>query len=775
MAHEDNTNPATPKVFTEPEKITHVKGKLRNAGLKKRSKTKTGKIRLVDLDQKPYKKTPPEDKNAEYHIHAGDKIPDPFRPLEDIPKQYSRDDERQKNPVQQWVNFQNTKTDQYIGRHKTREQLTQDLEAFWREDEPGHNDEPYEEISEYFVYEYHLKSNSNGFQAAQNKTEIKGSTYHLISDETGTSKITRVGNQTKKTKTLFERKGIEIDQAFISPNQDYVLCLREDSKKDNSTIAYVCNLKNDNTQEIQLHEEASFVAWHPSKNGFYYKAQIHKHPVSNKKKTIRAFFYHDVEQSEEEADKFILDLSGWKWDVRRTAIGQNTLSFFRRYQDKYRNKETQFLTDRTHPYKLVEVPPSNDRLDDRHIKIIDIDENHIYAALWSNIDTHDIIRLPLNAKNWDQAETIVKSLEMDNRHPPKQTHNCLMTIELENLAHMLRVYSLEGKKLFEWQPHNPSSLSIAVMNNKVQIKSSDYQCPLSVYNLNLDTFKISEIKKRRLSKHTQDFKIEREFATSKDGTEIPMVVLKHRNTKIDQNTPTIIHGYGGFGTCDSPKHESFVNYWVNRGGLYVITHPRGNGGWTKGWAEQGARHNQHNTFDDFNACAEHLITVKGISAKKLVSIGMSNGGLTVIAAMQKRKDLYGCVISQAPVLDMFNLVMDGKFIPKASWIKSFGVPEIKEDYEYLKTYSPLQNINPKVRYPPCLLMTCGEDQNAHPAHSLKFLATMQDRLPKMHRCYLYWKDKGEHSDIFKVTEDYKKKADFKAYADMLTFIHKCIL
>jgi prolyl oligopeptidase len=228
-----------------------------------------------------------------------------------------------------------------------------------------------------------------------------------------------------------------------------------------------------------------------------------------------------------------------------------------------------------------------------------------------------------------------------------------------------------------------------------------------------------------------NFMVEQYFATSQDGTKVPYFVVMNKNIKYNSTNPTHIFSYGGFRNSLTPSYSgsyedlngAYGKMWLERGGVFVLANIRGGGEYGPAWHAAALLENRHKSFEDFEAIAEDLISKKITSAKHLGIEGRSNGGLLVGATMTRRPDLYGAVICGVPLLDMKRY---HKLLAGASWMAEYGDPDTS-DWEFMKTYSPYQNIKNDVQYPPIFFFTSTRDDRVHPGHARKMAARLMSK------------------------------------------------
>lgn len=220
-----------------------------------------------------------------------------------------------------------------------------------------------------------------------------------------------------------------------------------------------------------------------------------------------------------------------------------------------------------------------------------------------------------------------------------------------------------------------------------------------------------------------DVTVERLYATSKDGTKVPMFMIAKRGLKRDGQNPTILYGYGGFNVNQTPSFSARALASVNRGAVWVTAILRGGGELGEEWHRAGMLEKKQNVFDDFVACAEHLVKEKVTSAERLGIIGGSNGGLLVAAAVTQRPELFRVGLSLVPLTDM---VRYHRFRIAKLWIPEYGDPEKASDFPFLYAYSPYHQVKPGARYPAMLFTTAESDTRVDPMHARKMTARLQE-------------------------------------------------
>ena len=254
---------------------------------------------------------------------------------------------------------------------------------------------------------------------------------------------------------------------------------------------------------------------------------------------------------------------------------------------------------------------------------------------------------------------------------------------------------------------------------------SNYYTPSSRFKLNIDSGDYSKFWSPEIDFDSSNYDSKQVFYYSKDGTKVPMIITYKKGTKLNGKNPTILYGYGGFNISQTPGFRVTNSVWLEQGGVYAVPNIRGGGEYGREWHNAGTQTKKQNVFDDFIAAAEYLIDNKYTSSDYLAIRGGSNGGLLVGAVMTQRPDLMKVALPAVGVLDMLRY---HKFTSGAGWAYDYGTSDQSvEMFEYLKSYSPVHNVNKNIIYPATLVTTGDHDDRVVPAHSFKFTAELQEK------------------------------------------------
>jgi len=250
--------------------------------------------------------------------------------------------------------------------------------------------------------------------------------------------------------------------------------------------------------------------------------------------------------------------------------------------------------------------------------------------------------------------------------------------------------------------------------------------PNSVFDYDMNTGKSTLLKQTEVPGgfDRTNYKSERVFATASDGTKIPMSMVYRKGVKLDGSAPMLLYAYGSYGISIPPTFSSSRLSLLDRGVIYVIAHIRGGGEMGEEWREAGRMMKKMNTFTDFIACADHLIKAKYTSRDRLVIQGGSAGGLLMGAVSNLRPDLFKGVISQVPFVDVLNTMLDASLpLTTAEYIE-WGNPNEKAAFDYMKTYSPYDNVGKK-DYPAMLVKVSVNDSQVPYWEGAKLVAKLR--------------------------------------------------
>ena len=297
---------------------------------------------------------------------------------------------------------------------------------------------------------------------------------------------------------------------------------------------------------------------------------------------------------------------------------------------------------------------------------------------------------------------------------------------LEDASSAAYVYTLEGEQVREIEFAGLGSAG--GFNGDPDVAEtfytfSSFNRPSTIYRYDVTTGESTVFAQANVSFDPEDFVVEQRFYESKDGTRVPMFIVRRADVAASgEAVPTLLYGYGGFDISLTPGFSPSRLAWVEAGGAFALANIRGGGEYGRAWHDGGRRANKQNVFDDFIAAGEFLIA-EGITAPDGLAIqGGSNGGLLVGAVANQRPDLFAAGNAAVGVMDMLRF---DRFTAGRYWVDDYGYPDREEDWRILRAYSPLHNIQPDTDYPALLVTTADTDDRVVPGHSFKYTAALQ--------------------------------------------------
>ncbi len=263
----------------------------------------------------------------------------------------------------------------------------------------------------------------------------------------------------------------------------------------------------------------------------------------------------------------------------------------------------------------------------------------------------------------------------------------------------LMAYDLQTKEAVEVQfPDAVASVwpgAVTDFNSTtLRVSYASLVTPWSVFDVALDTHELTLKKQDKIEGYNpEDYTMKREYATAEDGTKVPLTLVYQNGFVQDGSQPGFLYSYGSYGISTDPDFDANVIALLKRGFVYAVAHIRGGQEMGRQWYDNGKLMNKRNTFTDFIACAEHLVQQKYTAAKHLVIEGGSAGGLLMGAVTNLRPDLFKSVIADVPFVDCVNTMLDASLPLTVTEYEEWGNPNEKAAYDYIKSYSPYDNVS----------------------------------------------------------------------------------
>ena len=351
----------------------------------------------------------------------------------------------------------------------------------------------------------------------------------------------------------------------------------------------------------------------------------------------------------------------------------------------------------------------------------------------TNVDAKNfkLIEAPVDAPseaNWKEVISHREAVKIDGVSP---FQNHLVVYERENGLKQIRIFELATNEVHSVDFPEPVYTFWGGGNrefntNILRFHYSSFITPNSVFDYNMDA-KTRELKKQEEVLGEYDpsrYESQRIFAEAADGTEVPVSLVYKKGMTQDGNNPLLLIGYGSYGISIDPNFASNGLSLLDRGFIVAIAHIRGGGEMGRPWYESGKLLNKKSTFTDFITCAEHLIAENYTTSDKLVIQGGSAGGLLMGAVMNMRPELFKAVLAHVPFVDALNTMLDASIPLTVIEYEEWGNPNEKPYYDYIRSYSPYDNIEAK-NYPN-LLVTAGlNDPRVHYWEPAKWTAKLR--------------------------------------------------
>jgi prolyl oligopeptidase len=360
-------------------------------------------------------------------------------------------------------------------------------------------------------------------------------------------------------------------------------------------------------------------------------------------------------------------------------------------------------------------------------------DNALYVISRAGAPRGKVLRLDAEAPQMDAAVEVIPEGEGALLHSfyAPSSPSMLIAGDRMYLVHQmggpneLHVYSLAGEPLA-----SPEQMEIGRVTGLARAGESDVYFSNNSYLAmpRWNRFRAVDGSTIRLAISAEspvdysDVEVVREFATSKDGTQIPVNILMPKGTIRDGTHAILVSGYGGYGISITPSLSLSRHILFENGMLFAQANLRGGGEYGEEWHRQGNLTNKQNVFDDFAAVIRHLVERRYAAPDRVGILGGSNGGLLMGATIVQNPNMVAAAVSHVGIYDMLRVELDpnGQFN-----IPEFGTVDDPDHFAALQAYSPYHNLREGVSYPPILLPTGANDPRVNPAHSRKFTARLQ--------------------------------------------------
>ncbi|MFZ4401235.1 MAG: prolyl oligopeptidase family serine peptidase [Bacteroidales bacterium] len=631
---------------------------------------------------------PITNKHKQTDTYFGTKVEDPYRWLEND----------KSIETANWVQSQNKLTQDYLSKIPYRDEIKQNLSNLWNFEKIG-----LPEINENYI----LFSKNDGIQ--------NQSVIYKQNNGTNVPVVLLNPNLLSKDGT------VALNNISISNNGKYIAYTIARSGSDWNEI-YVLNAE-DGTQLKDKLEWIKFssVAW--KADGFYYSRYDQPKEASklSGKNEFHKVYYHKL-----------------------GTIQANDKLIYEDQKYPLRNYSVEITEDER--YLILNITESTTGniimvkdLNDEKAKFTKLNDNFDFDYQFiGNVDDNLILRTNKESSNYTLVSINPKQPEVSEwkRMLPEskdvlQTATIagdkLILVYMNNAKSKMTIHSLNGDLLKEIDL--PSIGTVNGVSGKKNFNNAyfsftSFTQPTSVFKINTEDLNVESFFTAKLPLNTDDYTTEQVFYNSRDGEKISMFIVHKNDVQMDGNNPVLLYGYGGFNISLTPSFSISRLFFLENGGIYAVPNLRGGGEYGSEWHKAGTKLQKQNTFDDFIVAAEFLIAKKYTNSTKLAISGGSNGGLLVGACMTQRPDLFKVALPAVGVLDMLRY---HKFTIGWGWKSDYGSSENESEFKYIYKYSPLHNIQKGISYPATLVTTADHDDRVVPAHSFKFIATLQEK------------------------------------------------
>src|SRR5438094_2412692 len=389
-------------------------------------------------------------------------------------------------------------------------------------------------------------------------------------------------------------------------------------------------------------------------------------------------------------------------------------------------------------------------------------DDTLYLISRADAPRGKILRMPLGVPELKNAAEIVPAGEAVIERIVPST-DALYVGDLLAGPSQIRRFDLNGKSETVIPLPQISAVQemLALEDGSLLFRDISYTEPAAWFNCpNQKTEPVKTALRSTSPVSFADIEVRREFATSKDGTKVPLNILYRKGMKRDGQNPTLLYGYGGYGISMSPNFDFVRRLWFDRGGIYVVANIRGGGEVGEEWHKAGNLTKKQNVFDDFAVAAEYLIKENYTRPEKLAIQGGSNGGLLMGAMITQHPDLFRAVVSSVGIYDMLRV----ELAPNGAFnVTEFGTVKDPEQFKALYAYSPYHHVADGTKYPSILMMTGANDGRVAPYHSRKMIARLDEANKSGNPILLRTSSSAGHGVGTALGERIKQLADIYAF------------
>jgi oligopeptidase B len=534
----------------------------------------------------------------------------------------------------------------------------------------------------------------------------------------------------------------------VSPDAQW-LAYGVDTVSRRQYTIYVKNLKTEEVLPEAIRETSGSAAWASDNKTFFYTV---KNPVTLREERI----LRHVTGTDVRADKEVFNEKDetFSIDVARSKSGK-----FIMIQSHSTVSSEYRILDASKPDGAFHVfePRRRD-----HLYEIDHQDDKFYIVTNWNAVNFRLMECPLDktaSSNWKEviphrADVLLQGIELFRDH--------MVLSERKNGLTQLRVINSRTREDHYLQFEEPAYVAAISVNPEFDTKTLRYSytsmtTPVSTYDYDMDTKK-NELRKRQEvlgGYDPKDYVTERLYVTARDGVKVPVSIVYKKGFEKNGKRPLLLYGYGSYGHSIEPSFSSNRLSLLDRGFAYAIAHIRGGEEMGRQWYEDGKLFKKMNTFTDFIDCADYLVKEHYTDSPHLYAMGGSAGGLLMGAVVNMRPTLWNGVIAAVPFVDVVTTMLDESIPLTTGEFDEWGNPKKKEYYDYMKSYSPYDNVKAQA-YPNMLVTTGLHDSQVQYWEPAKWVAKLRELKTDNHMLLLHTNMEAGHggaSGRFKSLED----------------------
>ena len=676
-------------------------------------------ISCSDINTK-YPETKKVDQVDEYF---GVTVEDPYRWLEND----------QSEETEEWVKAQNEVTFNYLAKIPYREKIRNRLEQLWN------------------------------FETMKSPVKIGDKYFYFKND----------GLQNQSV--LYIKEGDAEPKVLIDPNklsEDGTVAMDENFSlsKDGKYIAYQVSTGGSDWHEIYVRNvetgqdikdkiewvKFSEIAWY--KDGFFYS----RYPESKEGGELSAvnefhkIYYHKIGTPSTE-DEIIFGNKDFPLRNYTASVSSDEKYLFI-YESESTSGNNLYVKNLQKNDGFVKLTTAFNY----DYTVLDQVGDNLYVLTNFNAPKYKLVRINVNSLdigNWidvlPEKKDVLKECALAG--------DKIIASYMQDAKTKMEVYTVKGDYLYDIELPTLGSVSniqSSTKNNEVYYTFNSFTVAPTIYKYDTENNTNEVYFQPKLDFNASEYETKQVFFEAKDGIKIPMFIVHKKGLSLNGKNPTLLYAYGGFNISMLPYFKAERLIWLENNGVFALANIRGGGEYGENWHKAGMGLNKQNVFDDFITASEYLISEKYTSPEKLTIRGGSNGGLLIGTVINQRPDLYKVAFPEVGVMDMLRF---HKFTIGWAWVNEYGSSDDSVHFENLYNYSPLHNIE-KLDYPAVMVITADHDDRVVPAHSFKYIATLQEKYKGNNPVLIRIQTKAGHSAGKPVSMKIDEAADKWSFA-----------